>query len=191
VQAAILAAISEPAAAAPREDGTGPAGTGLSGVYLALYGTSTPARAQRQSVEHAIARLGPGQVQSRSVRAYLGERRPAGTRTRTRPPNYWAPCTADDACQPCRYGNRAEKLAKQAQERFERHYPGQLEAALEHGVHTWQDYRPGARETVTTGVRTSYSDPQTWIARPSTEAEQAAAQAAREQRMGRLMRALR
>ena len=185
VQQAILEAISAPAALAANKDGTGPVGTGIEAVYTELYGTPAPTRAQRQSVRHALDRLGPEQVQHWSWRSYdsSAPRRTAGTRTRSRQPRYWATCTGDDSCGPCEYGNKAEALYDFEHERFEQTCPGTLAEALERGVHRWTDYRPGARLTETIDVQTWYGDRQTWIARPSTGAEAAASEAASEARM--------
>jgi hypothetical protein len=53
--------------------------------------------------------------------------------------------------------------------------PGQLEVALQHGLHQWRNHRTAARLTETIDVRTRHRERETWVVRPPTEAKQAAA----------------
>ena len=174
VQQVILSAITDSVAAATREDGTGPVGADIEAVWQALYGTDRPTRAQRQSVQHAIGRLGPEVVQATSGRRYLGERRPVGTRTRTRAPWRWNLCTASTGfCNPCYHGLRREE-AGAYRDVIEAQEPGSMELALQVGIHVWQDRLPEHRVTETIETGTWFGGPAGWIARPSTQAELAA-----------------
>jgi hypothetical protein len=190
VQQVILAAIRAPEAAAARDDGTGPAGARIEAVWQELYGTETPTRAQRQSVQHAIDRLGPEVVQARSWRRYLGQRRPAGQRTRTRPPWRWNLCTASTGfCNPCYHGLRRVD-AGAYRDIIKAQHPEDLELALLTGIHVWQDLLPHHRVTETIETGTWYGGPAGWIARPSTQAELEAEAAEDEARMARFRAAV-
>lgn len=200
-QRVILAAIAAPEAAASREDGTGPVGVPLTAVYRELYGTEQPTDTQRQSVDHAIRRLGD------QVVSWHGPRGSSRyERTYQAQPAVIAACRDGEEldCRPCRYGNRPKPLAEPVEiagtvwdgdrASIRRAYgdraDDELAMAERNGIHRWTDYRASARRERTRTVRHARREPGT-VARPYTEQENAAAAAAFAALEAELMKALR
>jgi len=169
VQRVILAAISTPEASATRDNGYGPVGVPLDDIYRELYGTDEPTDAQRQSVAHAVRRLGPEAV----VQSYHGSRERPREQTIRYRTNRRAACRiSEGACKPCRYGNRAEPLSKGCRDWFATSYGDRAEPyiaiAERNGVHTWTDYEADKRETTQT---VNYDLAVHGLSRPRTEQE--------------------
>ena len=171
MQRVILAAIARPEALATREDGRGPVGVPITEIYQELYGTEEPSAAQRQSVQHAVTRLGDQIMRSRRPGPRIEVTRAVSTHVDRLAPCHGAKCLS------CGRGNRARPLdpwpdygTRANMIRLYGKDSREMELAEQHGCHEWTDYTSGRSYQKTYSRYTSL----VILSRPATEAEKAA-----------------